>query len=96
MRERLPGATLVLATIGSGRTHQIRVHAHSLGLAVVGDERYGCPEVNRALAERGLRRLFLHAASLRLALPGEPVLKFSAALPAELEAFLTRLRGGGG
>lgn len=92
VRERLTGATLVQATLGSGRTHQIRVHAQSLGLPVVGDERYGSAEVNAAFARRGLRRMFLHAASLRLGLPGEPVVKFTAPLPAELETFLTLLR----
>jgi len=94
VRERLPGATLVLAALGSGRTHQIRVHAQSLGLPVAGDERYGRAAANAAFARRGLRRMFLHAASLRLALPGVPVLKFTAPLPADLEAFLTRLRAG--
>ncbi len=93
VREQLPAATLVEAELGSGRTHQIRVHAQSLGLPVAGDERYGNLAVNQALARHGLRRLFLHAFSLRLALPGEAVLKFTAPLPAELEAVLARLRG---
>ena len=34
-------ATLVEAIIETGRTHQIRIHAQSIGHAVVGDRRYG-------------------------------------------------------
>jgi 23S rRNA pseudouridine955/2504/2580 synthase len=95
VRERLPGATLVQAELGTGRTHQVRVHALSLGLPVAGDERYAEAAVNAPFAALGLRRLFLHAATLRLALPGEAPLKFAAALPQELEAVLTALRVSG-
>ncbi|MGF1528812.1 MAG: RluA family pseudouridine synthase [Candidatus Competibacterales bacterium] len=59
-----PGATLVEATIATGRTHQIRVHATHAGHPVAGDAKYGDPAFNRQLAERGLKRLFLHAHAL--------------------------------
>lgn len=60
-KERYADSTLVEACPVTGRTHQIRVHARSMGHPIVGDERYGDDEVNRDFRQRGLKRLFLHA-----------------------------------
>lgn len=59
-----PAATLVEALPLTGRTHQIRVHAAHLGKPIAGDDKYGDADFNRAMQAQGLRRLFLHAASL--------------------------------
>ncbi|MDP6969630.1 MAG: 23S rRNA pseudouridine(955/2504/2580) synthase RluC [Gammaproteobacteria bacterium] len=61
--------TLVEAKPVTGRTHQIRVHCQYMGHPIVGDEKYGQPEVNQSQQQRGLKRLFLHAAELRLTDP---------------------------
>ena len=63
------------------------------GCAIAGDEKYGDFALNKELAKRGLKRMFLHARSLSLPHPltGEP-LKLEAPLPAELERFLKSLR----
>jgi 23S rRNA pseudouridine955/2504/2580 synthase len=84
--------TLVRATPQTGRTHQIRVHAAEAGHPIAGDAKYGDPELDRTLRPMGLRRLFLHAQSLRFAHPegGEPV-EVVAPLPAELRTVLTAL-----
>ncbi len=58
-------ASLMEIGLDTGRTHQIRVHAAHIGFPVAGDEKYGDPVFNRELRRRGLRRLFLHAASLQ-------------------------------
>lgn len=89
---RFAQATLVEATLGSGRTHQIRVHAAHLGTPILGDPKYGDEAANRRFRAMGLKRLFLHAASLRFAWPGhdEPY-RFEAPLPAELASLLDRL-----
>jgi 23S rRNA pseudouridine955/2504/2580 synthase len=84
-------ATLVEASIRTGRTHQIRVHAAFCGHAVLGDEKYGDEAANAALAELGLRRMFLHAHSLAFSWPGGGAQSFSAPLPPELRAVLDRL-----
>ena len=88
-----PDATLVEAQLLTGRTHQIRVHAAHLGTPILGDAKYGDPQANQRMRERGLRRLFLHASSLTLRFPGDSDnLSVVAPLPAELQDVLDSLR----
>jgi 23S rRNA pseudouridine1911/1915/1917 synthase len=91
--------TLVEVKIETGRTHQIRVHAQSLGHPVVGDSLYGAPRlihpVLRASEEESLEldRNFLHAAHLEFAHPQtSKALAIDAPLPEELQRFLELLR----
>ena len=91
--ERKGGHSFCEVRIETGRTHQIRVHAAHLGHPVAGDEKYGERESNKRLAEQaGLKRLFLHAASIEFSLEGgkRPYL-INAPLPPELAAVLDRL-----
>ena len=84
-----PNATLVEASPKTGRTHQIRVHAASLGHPIVGDERYGVDEVNKAFKNKGYKRMFLHAQTLRFQHPvSGALMTISAPLPAQLETLL--------
>ena len=87
--ERLRGATFVEVLIETGRTHQIRVHAQHLGFPLLGDDKYGDAEANRAAKQYGLKRLFLHAAEFGFS-AGEPRRDylFHAPLAPELEAVL--------
>ncbi len=94
-KQRLPGATLADVLIETGRTHQIRVHAKHIRHPVAGDEKYGDPEFNARMKTFGLRRLFLHAASLRLRGPGGEDYLFHAPLPTELTAPLDALAARG-
>ena len=67
--------TLVLCQIFTGRTHQIRVHLHSIGYPIIGDKVYG-----KASSERG--RQMLHAWRLGFFHPiTENWLEFEADLP---------------
>lgn len=91
--ERRGGHSFCEVRIETGRTHQIRVHAAHLGHPVAGDDKYGDREANKRLAEQaGLRRLFLHAASIEFALEGgaKPYL-INAPLPDDLTTVLDRL-----
>ena len=85
-------ASLMEVEIGTGKTHQIRVHAAYAGHPVAGDDKYGDRERNEELGRYGLNRMFLHAASIGVNRPGtrEP-LHVSAPLSAELHAVLEAL-----
>lgn len=93
--QRLPGATLAEVLIETGRTHQIRVHARHIKHPVAGDEKYGDPAFNARMKGFGLRRLFLHAASLRLRGPNGEDYLFHSPLPADLTGPLDALARGG-
>jgi 23S rRNA pseudouridine1911/1915/1917 synthase len=78
--------TFLEVRIGTGRTHQIRVHLASIKHPVVGDTLYG------AAAQGDLGRYFLHAHRIEFRQPGtgEEVVVVSPLAP-ELEAWLAGL-----
>jgi len=80
--KRFARSTLLEVKIGTGRTHQIRVHLASIGHPVVGDKLYGAPASS-------LGRYFLHAERITFRTPstGLPI-TISAPLPAELGKFI--------
>ena len=91
--ERFASCTLVEVKIETGRTHQIRVHSQHAGHPVAGDGKYGDAEGNRLLRQAGLDRLFLHAASMKVRLPGNAQDSlWSAPLPDSLHQVITALR----
>ncbi|MDX2152679.1 MAG: RluA family pseudouridine synthase [Bryobacteraceae bacterium] len=72
--------------IGTGRTHQIRVHLANEGHPVAGDRLYG------ARSEPRGGRFFLHAARITFARPSDgALLTVEAPLPNELEDWLAAL-----
>ena len=79
--------TLVEVKIGTGRTHQIRVHMASLRHPVAGDTTYGAPANDEAVRAGG--RFFLHAARITFRHPatGESM-TLAAPLPGELTEWL--------
>jgi len=91
--EALPGASLLEATLATGRTHQIRVHCQASGHPLAGDGKYGDEEFNRRLRSLGLDRMFLHAWQLRFPHPvtREPI-EVEAPLPDRLLKVVQRLR----
>lgn len=92
--ERLGDVTYVEVWLETGRRNQIRVHFSEVGHPVLGDPRYRAEQA----AHRWwpYSRIALHARTLGLEHPrtGE-LLRFEAALPAEMACFLQRARGGG-
>jgi 23S rRNA pseudouridine955/2504/2580 synthase len=85
LQRQFKHVSLVAARPLTGRTHQIRVHAAATGHPIVGDEKYGQDAFNKTMRRQGVKRLFLHAHSLRFVLPetGQQV-----AVTAELDALL--------
>ena len=86
-------ASLVEARPRTGRLHQVRRHMKHLSHPLIGDANYGKGALNRAFAALlGLRRLALHALSLRFTHPitGE-TLTFVAPLPQDLAEPFARL-----
>lgn len=93
--EEIKDASLIEVSLGTGRTHQIRVHLAHIGHPVVGDADYGkrTESLNRKI---GLRRPFLHAWRLRFTHPiyGAPV-DVTEDLPEDLTEALRSAREGG-
>jgi 23S rRNA pseudouridine1911/1915/1917 synthase len=84
--ERFPRYTYMQVKIGTGRTHQIRVHMASIGHPVAGDMLYGA-------ADAGRGRFFLHAWRIRFTSPsGGHVLELEAPPPPELTDWLHNIK----
>lgn len=83
---RIGDRTLVSAQLETGRTHQIRVHAASLGTPVVGDGLYG------RLAPDVVERMFLHAGTIEFRHPvTDEQIVVTAPLPPDLDEALSQL-----
>lgn len=82
------GYSLVRVEIGTGVTHQIRVHLSSIGYPLVGDPLYGKgPD-----EPLGIGRLFLHACSLTFDHPREHrEITLPSPLPPDLNRVVRRL-----
>jgi 23S rRNA pseudouridine955/2504/2580 synthase len=85
-------ASLVEASLDTGRTHQIRVHAAHAGHQLAGDDKYGDPAFNREMRSQGLKRLFLHAHYLAFHDPERHRdIELSTPLPGDLKAVIQQL-----
>ncbi|MEW6420077.1 MAG: RluA family pseudouridine synthase [Nitrospirota bacterium] len=88
--ERFGNATLIEARLGTGRTHQIRVHFASTGHPVLGDRIYGKKTLS-------FPRQMLHAKLLGFTHPMTGgYLEFSAPVPEDMAQKIKELRGGNG
>ena len=88
--KKYDGATLLACQPVTGRTHQIRVHTQAIGHSILGDPKYGLDEDNRRWRERGLKRMFLHAAEIDIPWQDKR-LKISAPLESSLSYLLETL-----
>ena len=83
--KRFEGFTFLEVKIGTGRTHQIRVHLASVGHPVAGDKLYGAPAGT-------LGRYFLHAHRITFASPTSGSrITITAPLPGDLQQYLDGL-----
>jgi 23S rRNA pseudouridine955/2504/2580 synthase len=92
LQKRWQTCSLLRAELKTGRTHQIRVHLAHLDFPIAGDDKYGDPEFNKTLSRSGLKRMFLHAASVGFRHPSTgKALTITAPLPLALQKFLDAL-----
>lgn len=91
-----PIASLVGAKLGTGRTHQVRVHMAHIGCPVVGDPVYGRKTRNGGAPEalKAFPRQALHASVLAFRHPktGKNV-RFTTELPEDFRKLLGTLNG---
>jgi 23S rRNA pseudouridine1911/1915/1917 synthase len=92
--ERLTDATLIEAKLGTGRTHQIRVHFASIGHPVLGDKTYG----KKTTLDTGNQKVFfprqmLHAELLGFTHPatGE-YMEFRTEMPQDMKEKILLLK----
>jgi len=74
---------------GTGRMHQLRIHANKISHPIIGDPKYGNRHHNHMFEEKlGISNLFLHAHSLEFLHPFTGIqVSASAPLPAYWEGF---------
>ena len=99
VQDRYRAHTAVQATLGTGRTHQVRVHLSAIGHPLVGDRRYGArgrlpthPSPGLVEAVRGFRRQALHARTLGFRHPASgTAFTFSSPVPEDIARLLVVL-----
>lgn len=67
----------------TGRTHQLRVHMNYIGTPIMGDRVYG--------KEKHFERLYLHAYSLEITIPGSERKTFIAPIPDDFSKYFSNI-----
>ncbi|MDR3284275.1 MAG: RluA family pseudouridine synthase, partial [Treponema sp.] len=78
--------SLLRLTLETGRTHQIRIHLANAGCPIVGDDKYGDFQANRAIRKvYGIKKLQLAAVRLTVPLEGQKR-TFTIPLPEHIQS----------
>lgn len=89
LKQVIGNYSLLEAQLITGRTHQLRVQLAHLGFPIIGDEKYGNFELNKALSKQGWKRMFLHSYITQIQHPiTQQAVQFKAELPAEFSRFI--------
>lgn len=96
VQEKFDESTLLQCSLETGRTHQIRVHMHSIGHPLMGDPVYGGKPKKSILETMrliGFSRQALHAQKLELTHPRSGMrMGWEAPLPEDMSSLLLMLR----
>ena len=91
--ERFGNSSLVRINLLTGRTHQARRQAVQIGHPIAGDRKFGTREFNGQMRKLGLKRLFLHAGTIKMEHPANGrQIKLDSPLPRGLGQVLDQLR----
>jgi 23S rRNA pseudouridine1911/1915/1917 synthase len=98
IQEKFDESTLLQCSLETGRTHQIRVHMHSIGHPLLGDPVYG-GKPKKSILETirliGFSRQALHAQRLELTHPRRGTrMSWESPLPEDMGSLLLMLRQG--
>ncbi len=88
--QRFPHFTYLRVKIGTGRTHQIRVHLSSIGYPVVGDRLYGAPARIESVLMPDHYLLHAHRIGFNSPSTGKRI-DVEAPIPPELESWIAGL-----
>ncbi len=78
-------ASIVLAGLITGRTHQLRVHFSSMGASIIGDELYPIQNDKCSALNKGASRLALHACLLEINYDNNNKFVLSAPIPDDMK-----------
>lgn len=93
VKQRFKLHSFLHVMIGTGRTHQIRVHMASIGHPLAGDETYGGRRGQQQLAGISFNRPALHAWRLTLKHPtSNEQMTFESPIPEDMRDLLAALR----
>jgi 23S rRNA pseudouridine1911/1915/1917 synthase len=89
---KLTGATMLRCRLETGRTHQIRVHLHSIGHPLIGDPVYGKKSASSLPPGLRFARQALHAEKLALLHPAsKKQVAWHAELPQDMQHLIKTL-----
>ncbi len=80
--------TLVDVQIFTGRTHQIRIHASSIGHPILFDNKYGDKEFNKLFKTKNQKDIMLHSRSIVFKDMNSKLIKINSDTPSRFKEFI--------
>ena len=85
--KEINNCTLVDVQIFTGRTHQIRIHASSIGHPVLFDNKYGDKEFNKLFKTKNKKDIMLHSKSIIFKDTNSKLIKINSDVPSKFKEF---------
>ncbi len=85
--KELNNCTLVDVQIFTGRTHQIRIHASSIGHPVLFDNKYGDKDFNKLFKTKNQKDIMLHSRSIIFKDMNSNLIKINSDIPSKFNEF---------